>query len=412
MCSRRRVRSVLSAILRACAFNGRRRAKSITYAGTLVLLSGVFGGTLDAQSSGAVALPRNAVSVAFLPASTLTFPNPTDSNSPAVWDGQNFYVFNSSGNPRRARGTRIDDVVDTNPDAASSSYTDDFGYGRWLEAVLRDDGTGELYGWYHEEMATQCPQGWRYWPRIGAVVSEDQGETWDDLGIVLSPRDGTITCDTEHPVTNGGIGDFSVIGDNLSSDDPDHYVYFIFSSYGGDLIEQGISFARMLWADRDQPLDAFSGESRVLKWDGESWAASGIGGRSVAVFHDAQQVSWTSSDNNGYWGPSVHWNIDLHKYVALMSRSKGGNYDPDGIYMTYTDTLENPRLWALPKQIIGPDGNQGWYPQVIGDVAIEGTDKRAGAKARYFDKGQSNSLIMFAGDAATSGPTFGERKSP
>ncbi|HEY7171451.1 MAG TPA: hypothetical protein VH417_11430 [Vicinamibacterales bacterium] len=81
--------------------------------------------------------------------------------------------------------------------------------------------------------------------------------------------------------------------------------------------------------------------------------------------------------------------------------------------MTCTDTLENPRAWALPKLITGPNDNPGWYPQVIGDPAIQGTDKRAGARARYFDAGQSNSIIVFAdeGAAATASPTFGDRRS-
>ena len=180
-------------------------------------------------------------------------------------------------------------------------------------------------GWYHQEIETDCPQGRRTWPQIGAAISEDDGESWNDVGVVLTPREGSVTCDTEHPVTNGGIGDFSVILDR----DPDparHYLYFIFSSYGGDLEEQGISFARMPWSERDRPFDRFSGQSQVSKWDGTGWGAPGIGGRSVAIFHDSRQVSWTTAQNNGYWGPSVHWNSDLQKFVVLMDRSKGGNY--------------------------------------------------------------------------------------
>jgi hypothetical protein len=406
------VPSAPPAFNRARSSHWRRYATRLECAATMIALFGLLGPGLHAQGvSTNAAVPVNTISVTFVPASPLWFPNPTDSNSPAVWDGQDFYVFNSSGAPRRARGTWIGDAVETTPAGASASYTNDVGAGRWLEAVIRDDGTGELYGWYHEEVATSCPQGWRYWPQIGAAVSEDDGATWDDLGIVLSPRDGTITCETEHPVTNGGIGDFSVIADNLSPNDLNHYVYFIFSSYGGDLMEQGISFARMRWADRDQPLDRYSGESRALKWDGQGWQASGIGGRSIAVFHDAQQVSWTSRNNNGYWGPSVHWNVDLQKYIVLMNRSKGGNYDPDGIYLTNVDTLENPRLWALPKLIVDQNENRGWYPQVIGNAAIQGTDKRAGFQARYFDFGQSDSFIVFADSNPTPGPKLGGRES-
>jgi len=275
---------------------------------------------------------------------------------------------------------------------AGSVYDDDVGSGRWLEAVIRDDDSGRLYGWYHEEVVSDCPQGERLWPQIGATLSDDDGVTWQDLGLILTPRDGTVTCDTEHPVTNGGIGDFSVILDNSVAPE-DHYVHFLFSSYGGDLDEQGISFARMRWIDRDEPLDRLTGESKAIKWDGAEWNAPGIGGRSEAIFHDASQVSWTSDRNNGYWGPSVHWNADLRAFIVLMSRSGGGNYDPDGIYMTYTDSLDSPQAWAQPKLVIEKD--QGWYPQVVGDQSIQGTDKLAGSVARYFNMGRSTFLISF-----------------
>ena len=162
--------------------------------------------------------PPNLVAVTFTPAPALEFPNPTDSNSPAFWDGERFYIFNSwGGQPRRARGRSIDDAVDTNPSGPSSSYTNDGMAGRWLEAVIRDEDAGRLYGWYHQEIETDCPQGRRTWPQIGAAISEDDGESWEDVGVVLTPSEGSVTCDTEHPVTNGGIGDFSVILDS----DPD-----------------------------------------------------------------------------------------------------------------------------------------------------------------------------------------------
>lgn len=357
---------------------------------------------MRAQSrSRANGLP-NRVAVTFVPAPVLVFPNATDSNSPAFWDGDRFYLFNSFGGaPRRAAGPTLSDIVDTNPDGLSANYTDAVGAGRWLEAAIHDDEGGLTYGWYHEEIATACPQGVRYWPEIGAAVSADDGGTWDDLGLVLTPRDGTVTCDTEHPVTNGGIGDFSVILDN-NTDPAGHYLYFLFSSYGGTLDEQGISFARMLWSDRDEPLDAVSGESRAVKWDGTAWEAAGIGGTSLAIFHDSQQVSWTSASNNGYWGPSVHWNRDLHKFIVLMDRSKGGNYDTAGVFMSYTTTLDDPASWVAPALVIS--ASQGWYPQVIGNADIHGTDKLAGAQARYFNQGQSTSVIVFTDlDGAPSG---------
>ena len=350
------------------------------------------GSPAAAQTPPKSAVPRNEVDVTFAAAPPLEFPNPTDSNSPVVWDGDRLLVFNSiGGQPRRAVGTSINDAGNASPDDGRSAFDDDVHTGRWLEAVVRDDASGLLYGWYHEEVRTDCPQGLRLWPQIGAVVSRDDGATWDELGLILTPREGSVTCDTNHPVTNGGIGDFSVILDG-NSDPGNHYAYFVFSSYGGALEEQGISFARMLWIDRDQPVDRFSGESMACKWDGVGWNGSGLGGYSAAIFHDDHQVSWTSVANNGFWGPSVHWNRDLRKFIVLMSRSVGGNYESGGVYMTYTTALDDPRSWALPKLVLG---NQGWYPQVVGDAAIAGTDKLAGARARYFNQGSSSSLIVF-----------------
>ena len=258
--------------------------------------------------------PPNLVDTAFISAPLLMFPSPTDSNTPLVWVGDELAIFSSdSGHTARATGTRLEDASRPDADELGSSYTDDIGSGRWLEAVIRDDDTGRLYGWYHNEIPSDCPQGVLLWPQIGATISDDDGVTWEDLGIILTPRDGTVSCDTEHPITNGGIGDFSVILDNnpghggsndsndTNADPGEHYLYFLYSSYGGDLEEQGISFARMRWIDRDQPLDRFSGQSAAMKWDGQGWFAPGIGGRSVAILHDAAQVPWDSSLNNGYW---------------------------------------------------------------------------------------------------------------
>jgi hypothetical protein len=341
--------------------------------------------------------PRNRINVHFVPAPELRFPSRADSNSPAVWDGESFYIFNSAGAPRRGRGTRLEDAQDV-PDQTgqSSRFDNDIHSLRWLEAVIRDD-TGRFYAWYHNEIPVQCPQGIRFYPIIGAALSDNDGALWEDLGIILTPRPGSITCDTAHIYTSGGIGDFSVILDCNADRSGDHYLYFLFSSYGGELEEQGVSFARMLWIDRDRPLDRYSGQSKAVKWYRDGWIQPGIGGYSTGIFDDRQKVSWTRIDNNGYWGPSVHWNVDLKKFILLMSRSKGGNYESGGIFMSYTENMAEPRSWAQPKKIIEGEGLM-WYPQVIGDTGIRGTDKLAGWSARYFNFGTSDALIVFGDD--------------
>ena len=83
------------------------------------------------------------------------------------------------------------------------------------------------------------------------------------------------------------------------------------------------------------------------------------------------------------------WNPKMRRFIYAES---------GGIYMTYTTGLDDPASWALPKLIIS--GNQGWYPQVIGDPSIKGTDKLAGSQSRYFDQGKSNQLIVFTDTSA------------
>jgi hypothetical protein len=364
----------------------------------VVALVGFFGGPPTYK------LDRPSLTRVQLAAATpLTMPNPVDSNSPAVWDGDNFYVFNSTaGQPRRAHGTSIEDAQDLPSDEnrQNSVYSNDVGSGRWLEAVIRDDETGRLYGWYHNELQIQCPQGLMAVPQIGAAISDSDGAVWDDLGIVLTAREGTISCDTDHPVTAGGVGDFSVILD-ASADPSEQYAYFVFSNYSGDVEEQGISFGRMPWNDRDEPLDRFSGQSQVFKWYDGAWSEPGIGGASTSVFNDSGRVTWASVNNNGYWGPSVHWNTYLNRFVMLMDRSDRGNYHTEGVYMSTALDIANPATWIAPTKILdGSRDKQGWYPQIIGDVDGHGTDKVAGKTARYFNSGHSNFVIVFDGEGA------------
>ena len=111
-----------------------------------------------------------------------------------------------------------------------------------------------------------------------------------------------MTCDTDHPVTNGGVGDFSVILDR-NADPASHHPYIHLLELRRRSRGTG-HFVRphAVKKQRDRPFDRFSGQSQVSKWDGSGWHAPGIGGRSEAIFHDSRQVSWTSAQNNGYWG--------------------------------------------------------------------------------------------------------------
>ena len=61
--------------------------------------------TLAQEAIRGTADPRNNIDVTFVPAPEITFPNPADSNSPIIWDGDALYIFNSfAGQPGSAMG--------------------------------------------------------------------------------------------------------------------------------------------------------------------------------------------------------------------------------------------------------------------------------------------------------------------
>ena len=107
-------------------------------------------------------------------------------------------------------------------------------------------------------------------------------------------------------------------------------------------------------------------------------------------------VSQPWHDSNGgvdaFWGPSIHWNTYLERYVMLLSRAKNERLNNEGIYVSYADTLDDPRGWSVPQKIL--DGGE-WYPQVAGLEGRSGTDKQAGQRARFFMTGRSQHYIEF-----------------
>jgi hypothetical protein len=317
------------------------------------------------------------------PASHLQFPHQTDSNSPGHWDGPTFFLFNSAGHPYRSYGSNLFTLANTAP----VTYNNSVNGGRWMEATWRaSDGT--LYGWYHFEPAGLCPSTTLTAPRIGAVKSTDNGANWIDLGIILEARTNTLRCDAQNGYFAGGNGDFSVM-----LDDSEQYLYFFFSAYAGALAEQGVAVARMLWSDRNSPA------GKVNKWYNGAWLQPGLGGNLTPIF--PATIPWEQSNCEAFWGPSLHWNTYLQRYVMLLNRAQGSGWVQEGIYITYSTNLADPGSWSAPEKILN---GGAWYPQVVGLEPGEGTDKRAGALARYFQGGASDLEICFAASNCAPSP--------
>ena len=299
----------------------------------------------------------------------------TDSNCPAHWDGDTLFLINSCRGVRRSSGA---DLFNLNS-VISSGLTDFSDGGYWIESTWKDsDGT--LYAWYHNEPGGICPESDLTTPRIGAAVSYDNGRTFKNLGFVIETRD-TVNCDALNGYDAGGNGDFSVLPDSAKE-----YFYFFFSIYGGDISEQGVAVARMRFEDRKNPVN------KVWKSYNNGWNEPGLKGRATPIF--PAKKNWAEAETDAFWGPSIHWNTHINRYVILLNRAKGPpGYFQEGIYVTFNPDIADPHGWTAPVRIF-----QGgwWYPQVIGiNPTTKETDKLAGRVARFFMHGVSDHEVLF-----------------
>jgi hypothetical protein len=321
-------------------------------------------------------------------------PGSVDSNNPIVRDlvdGQSrlFVMTSWGGTPSLSMGSDLDHL----PAAVPVVFDPHPGHGVWMESVVvADDGT--WYGYYHNEWpAADCGRDDRFIPRLGAARSTDRGRTWHPLGVILQTPLDSHACASSNRFVLGGVGDVSVMLDARGQD-----LYFFFSQYVRDPDAQGIGVARLAWADRDAPA------GRLSIWQRGAWIPprsderSDVSDEAVwdypvgsALVPPSQPWHDGHAAADVYWGPSVHWNTYLEQYVMLMNRARDESFNADGIYVAFAPSLDDPGAWSAPKKIM--NGGQ-WYAQVAG-LEPDGTDKRAGQRARFFNLGRSDYFIEF-----------------
>jgi hypothetical protein len=268
------------------------------------------------------------------------------------------------------------------------------GDGIWLESIIPDQTDSVWYTYYHHEAPALICGRPEAITRIGAARSIDRGVTWTNLGVILEAPRGSEACGSSNKFVLGGVGDVSAMVDRDWKD-----VYLYFSSYGRDPQMQGVMLARLAWADRDNP------QGRVMIWQDGVWlplirrpgATEGQVGweyptgtpifRTTSPWHDGVEAA------NAFWGPSIHWNTFLERYVMLLNRARDEAFNNEGIYVSFSSTtIDDPRGWSQPQKIM----NRGdWYPQVAGYELGVGTDKLVGRRARFMLTGRSNRLIDF-----------------
>lgn len=362
------------------------------------LASGFFPDSVATQARAA-ADPALRVSITSAP--PIVLPGGVDSNSPAIWameDGvsQLAVMMSIAGAPHVSFGSALN-RLGAAQDVAFASHP---GHGLWMEAVVVDD-EGTWYGYYHNENpAIGCGRPDRAVARIGSARSVDRGRTWEDLGVILEAATDSIACDSPNRYVIGGVGDLSVMLNDAKTD-----LYIFFSQYQKQVTAQGVAVARLLWANRDRPT------GRVTVWNAGAWLPSRINRmQSEDVFGNTRRVwreypvgtplertmlAWHDGDGrvDAFWGPSVHWNEGIQRYVMLLNRAKDESYSQAGIYVSFAPRLDDPELWTTPQLVM--NGGR-WYPQVMGLTPGSGTDKIAGATARLFLSGRSDWLINFS----------------
>jgi hypothetical protein len=355
---------------------------------------------LVAVTIGALPVPTGGQSTAtpsarLVPAPRLAFAESVDSNTPVLWslaDGlwQMSAITSWGGLPLLSTGSALEHL--TPPQAVQ--VINHPGHGTWFESMVEDDA-GTWYSYYHHELpADHCGRPEREIPRIGSMRSFDRGRTWEDLGVVLEAPPDSVACDSSNPYMLGGVGDLSAV---LDHDKQDLFIYF--SQYARDVRAQGVAVARLAWADRDTPT------GRAAVWNGGAWipARAAFGADGVTPKWEyplgAVLVPATRSWHDGvagadaYWGPSLHWNTYLEQWVMLVNRTRNEKFDLDGHYVAFTPTMSDPASWSRPVEVLNAGG---WYSQVVGLEPQDGTDKRAGRRARFFVTGRSDHFIEFS----------------
>jgi hypothetical protein len=374
----------------------------------IAIIVGFFDVTVAVLGAGQArwfAVPRNSApaapstdpAVSLIRTQSFAFTGDVDSNSPVVRtlvDGEpRVVVFTSwGGAPSRASGTSLADLSPAAPVSISGAPAG----GIWIEAVIAGDD-GSWYGFYHNERL-RCGSMTRTAPRIGAMRSTDLGLTWTNLGILLQAAASTFDCETRNTYIVGGVGDFSATLDRDSQ-----YVYLYFSQYGESAEEQGVVAARFQWTDRDEPV------GRTEVWANGLWTRgrprageqlfSGFDERGqiwgmpppAAIFPTMEPFHDADARVDVLWGPSIHWNTFLHRYVMLVNRAKDESFGEEGSYISYNTDLSKPMAWSPPERIL-KGGN--WYPQVVG-LEADGSDASAGRVARLFSGGRSDYLLYF-----------------
>ena len=268
-----------------------------------------------------------------------------DGNMGIIKSGSFYHFFAAAdGYPKRTIGTldnpQAQRVTDLKIEHLKNSYPYVAG-----GAIYKNPFTGTLLMIYHAERWID-PNAWLpFYSELGLARSMDGGDTWTDLGPIITPH---VPFSSEYfqvrrQTFDVGGGGYLIIGDYF-------YVYF------NDLLQDGddytvlnLAVARARVSD---VVDAAVNRGRAALWtkyfDG-AWSEPGIGGRSTPLAPGNQEVHWGDVSYNSY----------LNKYISIAA---GAPWPDTDLYWTES---EDGLRWTNYCRIVS-DVAHKYYVTVVG----------------------------------------------
>ncbi|MCC5950974.1 MAG: S-layer homology domain-containing protein [Acidimicrobiia bacterium] len=226
--------------------------------------------------------------------------------------------------------------------------------------VYRDPDSGAVLLFYHGEKRRMGQFSvLNFWSFVGLAISHDDGDTFTDLGPIVTPHLGQ-----NDPGTGGwsvgvevGGAPYVVVGDYFHVYYRDVVVDELFTS------ALNVSVAR---APVDEVVEAAlaGGAAEWMKLGADGWDQPGLGGRGTELVPPGPTTNWFD----------VAYLVDHDLYVLVASSGSGLNWS---VWATVsTDGI----VWTPPRLVLeDPEGRESLYVslsspdrrsqrQVVGDV--------------------------------------------